>query len=117
VARQIIELQLKVTESNRALGNVLQLIGLNKFEQKRGVGTLQELDAFTESTTSYKTVGRMFIAEPLPSLKAQLRDQLHQVEEQIKSLETKRDYIKKQVKQDEDNLTELVRQIQVERGK
>jgi len=36
---------------------------------------------------------------------------LGQVEDQIKALEAKRDYVKKQVKQDEENLNELVMQL------
>jgi prefoldin subunit 5 len=41
---------------------------------------------------------------------------LNQVDEQIKTLEAKRDYLKKQVKQDEDALTELTRQVTGSRG-
>jgi len=89
----------------------VQLIALNKVEHNRGVATIDELNSIPESTESFKSVGRMFIAEPLPALKIQLRGMLHQVEEQIKSLESKRDYIKKQVKQDEENLNEFIRQI------
>jgi len=53
----------------------------------------------------------MFMAEPLPSLRTQLSGMLGQVDEQVKSLEAKKDYLKKQVKQDEENLNELVIQL------
>jgi len=102
---------MKLTESNRALSQVLQLISLNKVEQKRGASTIEELNLVPDTTPSYKAIGRMFLAEPLPALKTQLKGMMSKVEEQIGSLETKRDYLKKQVKQDEDNLNELVQQI------
>jgi len=109
--KQLIELQLKVTESNRSLSQVLQLINLNKVEQKRGAATIEELHTVTDDTPSYKSVGRMFLKEPLPSLRQQLQGMMGQVENQITALETKRDYLKKQVKQDEDNLNEVVQQF------
>jgi len=109
--KQLFELQNKLTNSNRALIQVIQLINLNKTEQKRGIMTVEELNSIKENTPSFKSVGRMFLSEPLPSLKAQLHGMLVQVEEQIKSLEAKKDYLKKQVKQDEENLNELVIQL------
>jgi len=109
--KQLIELQLKLTESNRSLGQVLQLINLNKVEQKRGAATIEELNAVADDTPSYKSVGRMFKKEPLPSLKKQLQGMMVQVDNQITALETKPDYLKKQVKQDEDNLNEMVQQF------
>jgi len=74
--KHLFELQNKLTESNRALSQVIQLINLNKAEQKRGISTTEELSLVKDSTPSYKSVGRMFLAEPLPSLKTQLKGKL-----------------------------------------
>ena len=116
------DLQVKLTESNRALTQVLQLIAVTKMEQKRGAATIEELNTIPSETPSFKSVGRMFLKEPLPSLNKKLHGvvpvlysyaagMMEQVENQITSLETKRDYLKKQVKQDEDNLNEVIQQL------
>jgi chaperonin cofactor prefoldin len=75
--RQLVEAQIKFSDSSRNLVQAVHLINLNKVEQKRGVATVQELDSIPENTVSYKSVGRMFIADPLPSLKTQLRGNMH----------------------------------------
>uniref|UniRef100_A0A6B2LRY0 Prefoldin subunit 1 n=1 Tax=Arcella intermedia TaxID=1963864 RepID=A0A6B2LRY0_9EUKA len=105
-------MQIKLTESNRALSEVIQLINLNQREQKLGINTLQELTSFKDDVPSYKAVGRIFISESLPSLREQLKENISKSEELVKKLESKKDYLKKQVKSDEDDLKELVNQIQ-----
>eukprot|EP01123_Difflugia_compressa_P004080 TRINITY_DN15430_c0_g1_i1.p1 TRINITY_DN15430_c0_g1~~TRINITY_DN15430_c0_g1_i1.p1 ORF type:complete len:144 (+),score=31.97 TRINITY_DN15430_c0_g1_i1:51-434(+) len=110
--KQLVELQCKLTESSRALSHVIQLISLNQREQKLGTLTIKELSGLPPNIPSYKTVGRMFIREPLPELQEQLNGMLVKVADQIKLLEGKRDYLKKQVIANENELSELVLQIQ-----
>eukprot|EP01125_Pyxidicula_operculata_P001718 TRINITY_DN11542_c0_g1_i1.p1 TRINITY_DN11542_c0_g1~~TRINITY_DN11542_c0_g1_i1.p1 ORF type:complete len:124 (-),score=30.47 TRINITY_DN11542_c0_g1_i1:55-426(-) len=113
--KQLIDLQSKLSESSYALSHCLNLITLNQREKQRGIASIQELEEMSEKTPSYKSVGRMFIKEDLPELKNQLKQMLTDVDEQIKTLDSRKEYIKKQVKQDEDNLNEVVSQINKQR--
>lgn len=122
MANQLVELQQKLTESNRAHQTTLSLKRLNEEEKEKGKRTIAELEQLPPSSASYRSVctfcllfdtqcGRMFIREPLPDLLTTLHSMMTKVDEQINALDKKSQYLGKQVKQDEENLNEVVRSI------
>lgn len=67
-----------------------------------------ELANIPEGTKTYEGVGRMFVLQPISTIKLGLTEKLKQADEKIKTLENNKTYLEKSMKESEDNLREMV---------
>ncbi|CAH1795573.1 unnamed protein product [Owenia fusiformis] len=79
---------------------------------KRGIThsklVLQELTVLPNTTRIYEGVGRMFILQPADEVRKHLEDKISTHDEKIKTVQTNKTYLEKNIKESEDNLRELV---------
>ncbi|XP_074650779.1 prefoldin subunit 1-like [Tubulanus polymorphus] len=68
----------------------------------------QELSKLSDDTKTYEGVGRMFILQPMPVVKSHLEKKVKVSEEKIKTIESQKVYLERNMKESEDNLRELV---------
>ncbi|KAK2159118.1 hypothetical protein LSH36_158g04017 [Paralvinella palmiformis] len=68
----------------------------------------KELNGLTQSTRTYEGVGRMFLLQPIDTVKQNLVEKVKANEDKIKTIETTKTYLEKNMKESEDNLRELV---------
>lgn len=74
--------------------------------------TNKELSALQPDTVTYKSVGKMFVQEPLPELTKELTERATEMDKDMAALEKKRIYWERNKTEAQGNLGELVRQIQ-----
>lgn len=72
----------------------------------------RELSALPEDTRVYEAHGSFYLLEPLHRVRESLIAKAAEKDEKIKSLEAHKDYLNKSVKEDEDNLREMLMQRQ-----
>ncbi|XP_013405108.1 prefoldin subunit 1 [Lingula anatina] len=68
----------------------------------------QELKTLPEGVNTYEGVGRMFICQPVETIKSNLGEKVKNAEAKIKTIETNKQYLERSIKESEDNLRELV---------
>eukprot|EP01117_Protostelium_nocturnum_P013782 TRINITY_DN5184_c1_g1_i1.p2 TRINITY_DN5184_c1_g1~~TRINITY_DN5184_c1_g1_i1.p2 ORF type:complete len:120 (-),score=44.88 TRINITY_DN5184_c1_g1_i1:113-472(-) len=102
------EIQNKMVETSRVLENVKTKSQLAERERRRTELTLNELNNTPENTTSYKSVGKMFMQAPLPELKKNLEEIAEKFSTDISKLQTQSKYLESTIAECEKNMDELV---------
>ncbi|KAJ3298143.1 hypothetical protein HK104_011136 [Borealophlyctis nickersoniae] len=77
-----VDLQNKVTEKSHQLNLVRQQLAARELERKRSQLTATELESFGEGVTAYRTVGKMFMQEPLSLMTKELRNRVDAAEKE-----------------------------------
>jgi len=102
------ELQVKMVETTQKLRlSDLQVEGLRRSIQHSTI-TDQEISSLPQETRTYEGVGRMFILTPIPDIHTMLEKKITNADEKIKSLETNKTYLERNLKESEDNLREMI---------
>ncbi|XP_069124274.1 prefoldin subunit 1-like isoform X1 [Argopecten irradians] len=68
----------------------------------------QEITSLPPSTRTYEGVGRMFILQSIPDIQKNLQLKVKASEDKMKSLETNKSYLERNLKESQDNLRELI---------
>jgi len=68
----------------------------------------QELANVPETTRCYEGVGRMFLLQPMGTIKINLGEKTKASETKISTILTNKTYLEKNLKESEDNLRELI---------
>ncbi|KAG0318412.1 hypothetical protein BGZ97_003814 [Linnemannia gamsii] len=106
------DLQTKLQEATRMVASVQAQIQSREREKRLSELTNKELSALQPETVTYKSVGKMFVQEPLPELTKELTERASEMEQDMAALEKKRIYWERNKTEAQGNLGELVRQIQ-----
>ncbi|KAF9420691.1 hypothetical protein BGZ94_009059 [Podila epigama] len=110
------DLQSKLQEATRMVTSVQAQIQTRDRERKLSALTNKELSSLDPSTVTYKSVGKMFVQEPLPKLTGELTDKVSEMEKDMAALDKKRIYWERNKIEAQGNLQELIRQIQQHQG-
>ncbi|KAI9098904.1 Prefoldin [Phlyctochytrium arcticum] len=103
IAQKVLgEIQNKMIESSRQLNIVKAQLSTREREKRVCELTIKELSTFGSDTGAYRSVGKMFIQEPLPVL--------------IKELETRKSDSEKEAKNFERAATKLERDLNEAQG-
>lgn len=70
--------------------------------------TDQELASLPPETRTYESVGRMFVLQPVSYIRKELEEKLQSNEEKIKNIEANKEYLQRSVKEQEDNIREML---------
>ncbi|KAF9143159.1 Prefoldin [Linnemannia elongata] len=106
------DLQNKLQEATRMVASVQAQIQSREREKRLSELTNKELSALQPDTVTYKSVGKMFVQEPLPELTKELTERATEMDKDMAALEKKRIYWERNKTEAQGNLGELVRQIQ-----
>ncbi|KAF9924373.1 hypothetical protein FBU30_005643 [Linnemannia zychae] len=106
------DLQTKLQEATRMVASVQAQIQAREREKRLSELTNKELSALQPDTITYKSVGKMFVQEPLPELTKELSERAVEMEKDAAALDKKRIYWERNKAEAQGNLGELVKQIQ-----
>ncbi|KAG0037221.1 hypothetical protein BGZ82_002939 [Podila clonocystis] len=106
------DLQSKLQEATRMVASVQAQIQTRDREKKLSVLTNKELSSLAPETITYKSVGKMFVQEPLPNLTGELTDRVTEMDKDMAALDKKRIYWERNKTEAQGNLQELIKQIQ-----
>ncbi|KAG0035288.1 hypothetical protein BGZ81_010603 [Podila clonocystis] len=106
------DLQSKLQEATRMVASVQAQIQTRDREKKLSVLTNKELSSLAPETVTYKSVGKMFVQEPLPKLTGELTDRVTEMDKDMAALDKKRIYWERNKTEAQGNLQELIKQIQ-----
>ncbi|KAF8988425.1 hypothetical protein CPB97_000048 [Podila verticillata] len=110
------DLQSKLQEATRMVASVQAQIQTRDREKKLSVLTNKELSSLAPETVTYKSVGKMFVQEPLPKLTGELTDRVTEMDKDMAALDKKRIYWERNKTEAQGNLQELIKQIQQHQG-
>ncbi|KAF9348740.1 hypothetical protein BGX26_012872 [Mortierella sp. AD094] len=106
------DLQSKLQEATRMVASVQAQIQTREREKRLSELTNKELSSLQPDTVTYKSVGKMFIQEPLTDLTSELSERSKEMEKDMEALDKKRIYWERNKTEAQGNLQELIRQIQ-----
>ncbi|KAF8935704.1 Prefoldin [Dissophora ornata] len=110
------DLQTKLQEATRMVASVQAQIQTRDREKRLSELTNKELSALQPDTITYKSVGKMFIQEPLKDLTSELTERVSEMDKDMAALDKKRIYWERNKAEAQGNLQELIRQIQQAQG-
>ncbi|KAG0347213.1 hypothetical protein BG004_008191 [Podila humilis] len=110
------DLQSKLQEATRMVASVQAQIQTRDREKKLSVLTNKELSSLEPETVTYKSIGKMFVQEPLPKLTGELTDRVSEMDTEMAALDKKRIYWERNKTEAQGNLQELIKQIQAHQG-
>merc|ERR1719288_219826 len=87
----------------------LQIENLKRTITHAGL-TEQEIGSLPDETRVYESVGRMFILSDKPAVTSRLTEKQTTSQEKIKTLESNKEYLERNLKESENSLRELVAQ-------
>ncbi|KAF9901472.1 hypothetical protein EC991_006090 [Linnemannia zychae] len=106
------DLQTKLQEASRMVASVQAQIQSREREKRLSELTNKELLGLSSDTITYKSVGKMFVQEPLPELTKELTERATEMEKDMAALDKKRIYWERNKTEAQGNLGELIKQIQ-----
>ncbi|CAO3570716.1 unnamed protein product [Mortierella alpina] len=108
------DLQAKLQEATRMVASVQAQIQTREREKRLSELTNKELSSLEPETVTYKSVGKMFIQEPLPELTSELTERVTEMDKDMAALDKKRIYWERNKTEAQGNLQELIKQIQAQ---
>ncbi|KAG0198994.1 hypothetical protein BGX28_007644 [Mortierella sp. GBA30] len=108
------DLQTKLQEATRMVASVQAQIQTREREKRLSELTNKELSSLQPETVTYKSVGKMFIQEPLPELTKELSERVTEMDKDMAALDKKRIYWERNKTEAQGNLQELIKQIQAQ---
>ncbi|KAF9938991.1 hypothetical protein BGZ75_003621 [Mortierella antarctica] len=108
------DLQAKLQEATRMVASVQAQIQTREREKRLSELTNKELSSLEPETVTYKSVGKMFIQEPLPELTSELSERVTEMDKDMAALDKKRIYWERNKTEAQGNLQELIKQIQAQ---
>jgi len=114
--KAVLELQSAVSESRRQLFGVTSNSRTKENFKRKNELTLRELADLPVTTHTYKAVGRMFMATPLPDIRVSLQDNIKKTEVEIANLHSQQNYLEKQLEKQESDLKEAFKAFKAHSG-
>lgn len=106
------ELHEKVIDTRQKLKLAdIQIDTLRRSKQRAEL-TQIELRTLPEKTRTFESVGRMFILQDVDTIKKDLTKRTKTSEEKIKTLESNKTYLQRNLKESENNIREMVQKRQ-----
>ncbi|XP_014218921.1 prefoldin subunit 1 [Copidosoma floridanum] len=108
------ELHEKVIDTRQKLKLAdIQIESLKRSKQRAEL-TQIELRSLPDKTKIYESVGRMFLLQDIGTIKTEMNKRTKTADSKIKSLETNKEYLQKNLKESENNIREMVQKKQNE---
>ncbi|XP_066269527.1 prefoldin subunit 1-like [Branchiostoma lanceolatum] len=104
------ELQTKMITTQQQLKVADAQIEAQRRVQQHAKLTDQEISTLPEETRVYEGVGRMFILQPIPTVRDNLKTKMESSEEKIKKLQSNKTYLERNCKESQENIREMIMQ-------
>ncbi|KAI8497431.1 Prefoldin subunit 1 [Branchiostoma belcheri] len=104
------ELQTKMISTQQQLKVADAQIEAQRRLQQHAKLTDQEISSLPEGTRVYEGVGRMFILQPIPTVRDNLKTKVESSDDKIKKLQSNKTYLERNVKESQENIREMIMQ-------
>ncbi|CAH1247806.1 PFDN1 [Branchiostoma lanceolatum] len=104
------ELQTKMITTQQQLKVADAQIEAQRRVQQHAKLTDQEISTLPEETRVYEGVGRMFLLQPIPTVRDNLKTKMESSEEKIKKLQSNKTYLERNCKESQENIREMIMQ-------
>ncbi|XP_019628545.1 PREDICTED: prefoldin subunit 1-like [Branchiostoma belcheri] len=104
------ELQTKMISTQQQLKVADAQIDAQRRLQQHAKLTDQEISSLPEGTRVYEGVGRMFILQPIPTVRDNLKTKVESSDDKIKKLQSNKTYLERNVKESQENIREMIMQ-------
>uniref|UniRef100_K3WP51 Uncharacterized protein n=1 Tax=Globisporangium ultimum (strain ATCC 200006 / CBS 805.95 / DAOM BR144) TaxID=431595 RepID=K3WP51_GLOUD len=111
VAKELQELQPQFMTIQREVDQIDAKLTAFARQKKRVALVEKELVELPEATTTYQSVGKMFLQTTKDENFASMKSEARKVDDQISSLEARKNYLNRQKTSLEENITELLAQV------
>lgn len=106
------ELQQKIIDTTQKLKLAdVQIDSLKRSKQHAEL-TVKEVTSLPANTKTYESVGRMFILDDIATIKKGLDKRMKSADEKIKTLESNKAFLERSLKDNANNVREMVQQRQ-----
>ncbi|KAI9141281.1 Prefoldin [Paraphysoderma sedebokerense] len=106
--KHFIEIQTKLTDYNRQLTATKTQIAVKERDKKLNELTLKEMNSAGQDTVVYKSVGKMFLETPYPSLSFELTSRIESLKDDVEVLAKKQGYLEKNISENQRGLQEML---------
>ncbi|ETL45644.1 hypothetical protein F441_04433 [Phytophthora nicotianae CJ01A1] len=110
VAKELQELQPQFQKIQRELEQIEAKLAAYSRQKKRLALVEREVADLPEGTKTYRSIGKMFLQTDSEENAATLKNDEKHVDEQVSSLEARKNYLNRQKQSVQDNITELLAQ-------
>ncbi|GAB9466606.1 Heat shock protein sti1 [Globisporangium polare] len=110
VAKELQELQPQFMNIQREVEQIDAKLANFARQKKRVALVEKEIEELPEGTTTYQSVGKMFLQTTKTENFASMKDEARKVDDQVSSLEARKNYLNRQKTSLEENITELLAQ-------
>ena len=108
------ELQQSMAQAQGELQNLTQKLRTRGAEAKHAQLTLAELEAVPDECRAYAQVGKMFLLQPITSLKGQLTEKTEQCKKDVEAITEKKAHVEEASKKVQEDFQEFVKAHMVE---
>lgn len=108
------EMQMNKIESTKKIRLLDMKTDSLRVSKQRVELTNKEISQLNTDTKVYASVGRMFVLSDVPSLTEEMKSKQSSFEEMISQCDKNKDFLLKNLKEQEDSLRELVQQKRTE---
>ncbi|KAE8894342.1 hypothetical protein PF005_g6321 [Phytophthora fragariae] len=110
IAKELQELQPQFQKIQRELEQIEAKLAAYARQQKRLALVEREVADLPEGTKTFRSIGKMFLQTTSDENAASMQDDEKHVNEQVSSLEARKNYLNRQKQSVQDNITELLAQ-------
>ncbi|CAK7225072.1 hypothetical protein SBRCBS47491_005767 [Sporothrix bragantina] len=102
------EIETQAMQAQQQISIVRQQTASKQREMRMAQLTRSELGALPSSTNVYEGVGKMFVAEPIPSLNDKLGKQIKTLESDVEGLGKRLHYLETTAKNSQDHIKQIL---------
>ncbi|GMF19719.1 unnamed protein product [Phytophthora lilii] len=110
IAKELQELQPQFQKIQRELEQIESKLAAYTRQKKRLALVEREVADLPEGTNTYRSIGKMFLQTNRDENAASMKSEEKRVDEQVSSLEARKNYLNRQKQSVQDNITELLAQ-------
>eukprot|EP00644_Phytophthora_capsici_P001790 jgi/Phyca11/108182/e_gw1.14.122.1 len=110
IAKELQEFQPQLQKIQRELEQIESKLQAYTRQKKRLALVEREVADLPEGTNTYRSIGKMFLQTDRNENAAAMKSEEKSVDEQVSSLEARKNYLNRQKQSVQDNITELLAQ-------
>ena len=87
------------------------LLERHVYDKRKDTIVLDQIDTLDEEHATYRSIGKIYIKEPLSTIKLKIKEGIDQREQESANIKSRREYLQKQLLSQEGELKDLVKTV------
>lgn len=110
------ELQVKLAEGKKGIRECDIERDMLTYQRRKAALTMEELSSLPPQTPAFATLGRCFVSQTLDEATTGIGQEMEKADAAIAALDKRKDYLQKSIKEQENNLRDMVTQRQAQKS-